>query len=664
MKKIIALLACLWALCAGATNITNYPVRTTFNANYWFLLSDVAAQTNWNLPGNYVASTSDLNNLSNIVMNISNFTSITVTNPITNLSLTANTVLEADANKAIASIPNGTGLLANNGLGGFSWISVSSFLTNAPWDSITNYIDGNLSQVWSNTTSGSYSIVTTNLDITHTNGSDYRNTVGGNVDVSGTYTSASATANTISKWDANKALASVANGTGLLTNSGGGTFGWLPLSDLTNFSSSVTISNVYIRFATISNLIVLSNAYFLGTNFFDTITVTNPITNLSLTANTIVKSDANQALASVPNGTGALTNDGAGVFGWGTLNLPFLPLAGGTETGPVLSSSITTNAPANNEFPVAGWVRKLFNNGIIDYVTTNIDSVATNLSSGQPVYTFATDIPPVSSRTYTAPNTGDYIGSVITTNSFLFLQGPINVSSYLAALGGSGNPSVSMHPEIYYSYDKTNWLGDWEAQNQTITIGATNLYQFVISFPSITATNNTGFYIQRRMKIGAAAGATKPNVVILVGTNSASGTNDASHIAFSGPNSAVFNQTYFPTQYVGVSFTTNLYVQQTKYYTNSGTMAPDFSHGYDSISTNASFTFLDPINTEASGTFVETTVKRVDNSTGSAIVATPFANCIVISNSYMGVGANGSTWFTFVRYGTERTNVYSNAETR
>lgn len=128
-------------------------------------------------------------------------------------------------------------------------------------------------------------------------------------------------------------------------------------------------------------------------------------------------------------------------------------------------------------------------------------------------------------------------------------------------------------------------------------------------------------------------------------------------------SNAYINNGWITNLYTDKGYITNIFTQQVKYYTNTGTMAPDFAHGYDAITTNASFTFLNPINTDASGKFAETTVKLVENSSGSAIVATPFANCIVISNSYMGVGANGATWFTFVRYGTQKTNVYSNAET-
>lgn len=55
---------------------------------------------------------------------------------------------------------------------------------------------------------------------------------------------------------------------------------------------------------------------FTKPNYFNAITVTNGITNISLTANTVLKSDANKATASIPNSAGALTNSGGGVLGY------------------------------------------------------------------------------------------------------------------------------------------------------------------------------------------------------------------------------------------------------------------------------------------------------------------------------------------------------------
>lgn len=180
-------------MCAGATNITNYPVRTTFNSAYWFLLSDVTAQTNWNLPGNYVASTTDLNTSSNILWGFTtnvNFTniyvtnlvvlsnayffstnqfntayitnlyssntwiiSLTVTNPITNISLTANTIVKSDANKALASVANGTGALTNNNAGLFGWFTYASLqdITNTV-NSYTNTFMSSTNTIFTNAT--------------------------------------------------------------------------------------------------------------------------------------------------------------------------------------------------------------------------------------------------------------------------------------------------------------------------------------------------------------------------------------------------------------------------------------------------------------------------------------------------------------------------------
>jgi hypothetical protein len=241
-----------------------------------------------------------------------------------------------------------------------------------------------------------------------------------------------------------------------------------------------------------------------------------------------------QMIGSVVGTSNFITSAQAGVQ-IGLSNANYLLLTGGTVSGAVLSTSSTTNAPSNPELATAGWVRGLFSGGQIAYATANVDPIATNPgTAGQPVYTFASTIPPSSSRTYTAPNAGDYFGSVITTNTFTSLQGPIDVNAYVAAIGGVGGPAVAIHPELYYSYDKTNWYGDYDSGDQSLTIGVTNLKQFVITFPTITATNASGFYIERRFKVGTASGATHPDVVFMIGTNSVSGTNNASHLSISG----------------------------------------------------------------------------------------------------------------------------------
>lgn len=85
MKKIglsaIAVIAfALLAFKASTTNITNYPTTTTFDASKWFLLSLPGSATNENLPGNYVASASNLNTVSNSITTTSNALYQVITN--------------------------------------------------------------------------------------------------------------------------------------------------------------------------------------------------------------------------------------------------------------------------------------------------------------------------------------------------------------------------------------------------------------------------------------------------------------------------------------------------------------------------------------------------------------------------------------------------------
>jgi hypothetical protein len=116
----------------------------------------------------------------------------------------------------------------------------------------------------------------------------------------------------------------------------------------------------------------------------------------------------------------------------------------------------------------------------------------------------------------------------MSTARYTTVNSPIVVNAYL---GRSTNPSdaASVHPEIYYTYDGTNLLGDWESQPQTLA-GGSNLYQWVVSFPTIQATNAAGVYVVRRFKIDTVNSA--PVVTFYGG-----GTSTASHISFTVPPS-------------------------------------------------------------------------------------------------------------------------------
>ena len=115
---------------------------------------------------------------------------------------------------------------------------------------------------------------------------------------------------------------------------------WLQVMGFTNGSSSINIitnnnftysTNIVVEnitntvSVTTNTLIVTSNAFFNNT-YVTNITVEVPggVTNLNLTPNSIMQSDANDAEASVPNGSGVLTNNGSGDFGW----VPFTAISG------------------------------------------------------------------------------------------------------------------------------------------------------------------------------------------------------------------------------------------------------------------------------------------------------------------------------------------------
>lgn len=234
----------------------------------------------------------------------------------------------------------------------------------------------------------------------------------------------------------------------------------------------------------------------------------------------------------------------------------FLLKSGDTSTGPQLTSSASASGPAPNEFVTGGWVRGLFANaGQLFYTTTNIYPIGTNVGSAQPEYEYSTNIPLPAVRSYSTAagdfltNNG-YIGSVIVTNVFQQLGGQITVSAYLGYTGGGGSPTLTLHPEIYYSYDRTNWLGDYSAADQSVPTGQTNLRQWVIDFPAQFSTNATGFWIQRRFKVGAVTGTGTRTLWVLVGTNAISGTSDAAHISVPLPSGGL---TTVPARTIGIT---------------------------------------------------------------------------------------------------------------
>lgn len=136
MKKKLSIavlgLVALLGIAATTMRVSEYPNRPIPQDADLFLLASVANSTNYNTSwlqikaalgvgtGTIGSSNVWATNVivtKNLYASNAYFTNLTVTEGITNISLTPNTVLKADANKRISSIPNAYGALTNNGSG-------------------------------------------------------------------------------------------------------------------------------------------------------------------------------------------------------------------------------------------------------------------------------------------------------------------------------------------------------------------------------------------------------------------------------------------------------------------------------------------------------------------------------------------------------------------
>lgn len=231
---------------------------------------------------------------------------------------------------------------------------------------------------------------------------------------------------------------------------------------------------------------------------------------------------------------GGIAGNGAGLTNLSSTFSDVLS-KGSNAPVPVYSTSSTTNDPFPNEFPVAGWVRGLLVNGFLEYNSTNL---APGFVYGAQPFLFVPTIPVQFSRVYTAPTNNQYVGAVAITNQTQ-IQGPIVVGAYLGVSGGLGSRSMSVRPEIYYSYNNgTNLLGDWEVEPRALTLDQTNRYDWVVPVPATVSTGGV-FTIYRVFKVISVTGSTRPNLVVM------GGTNTPGQISFNTP--AIQGSTYVGT---------------------------------------------------------------------------------------------------------------------
>jgi len=190
--------------------------------------------------------------------------------------------------------------------------------------------------------------------------------------------------------------------------------------------------------------------------------------------------------------------------------------------GVTLSTGLFCNATstAGNAYCTIDKARSFLAGGAFLYNSTNANPFNTNF------YTARSETQTLGiARTYSSLTNGAYTGGIMSTQRFTTVYSPMAVNAYLGRTSGGGD-AVSIAPEFYYSYDGTNLLGDYSAQPQAIGTGS-NLYQWVISYPTITSTNSEGVFVIRKFKASAVGGTPTLSVY--------GGGNTPSHLAFSTP---------------------------------------------------------------------------------------------------------------------------------
>lgn len=367
--------------------------------------------------------------------------------------------------------------------------------------------------------------------------------------------------------------------------------------NITNLSASFSISR-----ATVTNAL--------------TGTITNSTTGNAATATYATNFAGTEINVDTLNATNLIADNLYANLANST-NMNFANVSGTTSNALYTGAASALTGPANNEIPSAGWVRGLFQNGVTYYNSTNVATGFTN-SDFPNIFVYSTNLPNSRARGYTntALTAGNYVGTAVVTNRITTLTGPVVVDSYLG-FTSSGSPSLTLHPEIYYSYDGTNWLGDWSAANETITLGQTNLYSWVVSVPTTISTNSTGFYVARRFKVGASSGLLASTTLwVTTGTNTVSGTSSGSHIMLPGSASAggsatlVGNQTFTGSNVFSGGFYAAPKVAAFPSITNQLTLNNDLwtltltSHGSVTNVTGTGYATLSLTNSQASNCIV------------------------------------------------------------
>lgn len=258
----------------------------------------------------------------------------------------------------------------------------------------------------------------------------------------------------------------------------------------------------------------------------------------------------------------------------------------------------------------------------------------------------------VTTQSFQTPIASAYIRQNVSTNTYSVISaGPADVLSYIYRTGAG---TLTLHYELYAYDTVSNVLYELAAApDQTIpTGGGPVAYEFPMNVASdFIATNATKLVVA--CKMGSSVGTSTPLLSFV------NGGQYGAHFSFSRPLSSEVIQ---GSQITGpvANATTASYVSQqpltndisgiVRYSTNLTTMAPDWNLKYSTITTNAAWVFLAPLNFVA--TEFQSTVLFVTNSTASAVAVTVPAGWHTQGTWY----CTNVTTFTVSHYGTIFTN--------
>lgn len=200
--------------------------------------------------------------------------------------------------------------------------------------------------------------------------------------------------------------------------------------------------------------------------------------------------------------------------------------------------------PEANEYVTASYVASLLTSGqflygstnaILAGITNSYDSVTNNA-----LLQFLGTNPAGAIKSFTFnADTGKNFVSIATTNTYQSCSGPFVTTVYCTVDSG-GNKSLSIAPDIYATYDRTNLILLATGSGQSITVGTTltNLYSWATASPTYNSTNTAGFYIVRRLRVVSVSGG--PTLTISSGGNTPTALSFTVPIATSANYSGTF----------------------------------------------------------------------------------------------------------------------------